>query len=130
MIVNNSNSDITILFLEDEIAIAEMYKNILSRRGYNVIVKHNGEECIEYLNNQKNPDIIILDLNLPGITGVDVLKSIRFKKKTKNIPVIIHSVRGIKQTDEILQTLNVQAYIEKPVLPDVIISEIKKILKV
>ena len=128
--MNNFNSDITILFLEDEIAIAEMYKSILSRRGYNVIVKYNGEECIEYLNNQKNPDIIILDLNLPGITGIDVLKSIRFKKKTKNIPVIIHSVRGIKQTDEILQTLNVQAYIEKPVLPDVIISEIKKILKV
>ena len=91
-----NNKTINVLFCEDETSVTDMYVSILSRRNYNVIVKNNGETCLEYLSTNI-PDVIILDLNLPGISGIDVLKNIRNSKRTRDIPIIIHTVREEKK---------------------------------
>ena len=74
------------------------------------------------------PDLIILDLNLPDMSGMDVLKNIRNSKRTRNIPIIIHTVREKEKYLKIAQSIGISAYVGKPVTPDKLLNEIKKII--
>ena len=122
-----NNNSIDILFCDDETPVTDTYKSILSRRNYNVIVKNNATTCLDYLSTNI-PDLIILDLNLPDMSGMDVLKNIRNSKRTRNIPIIIHTVREKEKYLNIAESIGISAYIGKPVTPDKLLNEIKKII--
>ena len=77
-----------ILFIEDEYALQKAMGEILIQDGYEIISALNGEEGLKLAQN-KNPDLIVLDLVLPKIHGFEVLKELKENKKTKNIPVVI-----------------------------------------
>ncbi len=79
----------TILIVDDEENIRILYKEELTDEGYNVILASNGYEALEVLNTQK-PDAIILDIKMPGMDGVTLLKLIK-ERKEDDIPVIICS---------------------------------------
>ncbi len=79
----------TILIVDDEENIRILYKEELTDEGYNVILASNGYEALEVLNTQK-PDAIILDIKMPGMDGVNLLKLIK-ERKEDDIPVIICS---------------------------------------
>ncbi|HOK35534.1 MAG TPA: response regulator [Candidatus Pacearchaeota archaeon] len=77
-----------ILIIEDEKALADMYKIELERRGFEAIVAFEGEEGIEIAKKEK-PDLIVLDLLLPRIQGIEALKILKQNSETKDIPVFI-----------------------------------------
>ncbi|MDX1763952.1 MAG: response regulator [bacterium] len=79
----------TVLIVDDEENIRTLYKEELSDEGYEVILASNGYEALEVLNTQK-PDAIILDIKMPGMDGVNLLKLIKERNKD-DIPVIICS---------------------------------------
>jgi CheY-like chemotaxis protein len=79
----------TVLIVDDEENIRTLYKEELSDDGYNVILASNGYEALEVLTTQK-PDAIILDIKMPGMDGVNLLKLIK-ERKEDDIPVIICS---------------------------------------
>ena len=78
-----------ILIVDDEENIRTLYKEELADEGYDVILASNGYEALEILNTQK-PDAIILDIKMPGMDGVNLLKLIK-ERKEEDIPVIICS---------------------------------------
>ena len=82
------DEDVNVLFIEDDPAVAEMYKLKLELDGYRVIVAKSGEEGLEHAKNQV-PDIVFLDIRLPKMDGFAVLENLRSDGVTKNIPVII-----------------------------------------
>ncbi len=84
------DGDVAVLFIEDDAAIAEVYKLRLELDGCRVTVASSGEEGLEEVNRQL-PDIIFLDLDLPGISGLAVLARLRANRITERIPVIILS---------------------------------------
>lgn len=116
----------TILLAEDDIILAELYTERLKQEGFTVVHAGNGEDALEYVK-QYNPSLIILDIMMPKMNGLDVLKTLKESPDTKAIPVLI--VTALVQEIERINKMLTQAdgYIVKSeVLPAEIIEEVKK----
>ncbi len=120
---------IKVLVVEDEAFLSSLIKEALTRAGFSVDLAIDGDTAFNLLS-QTKPDIILLDLILPGISGFDILKKLKEDEQTKAIPVIIISNLG--STDEIQKGLDAGAdayLIKAQVLPVDIINKIHEILK-
>lgn len=84
-----SKDNKTILIVEDDIFIADLYSEELEGVGYDVTVAHNGVEGLELLNDSKNYDLVLLDLMMPKMGGIDMLKKLRTEGPNKNVKVVI-----------------------------------------
>lgn len=116
----------TILLAEDDIILAELYTERLKQEGFTVVHAGNGEEALQFVK-EYNPSLIILDIMMPKMNGLDVLKSLKDNPETSTIPVII--VTALVQEIEKLNKIMTQAdaYIVKSeVLPGEIIEQVKK----
>ncbi len=90
------DDEVNVLFIEDDPAVAEMYKLKLELDGYRVTVSKSGEEGLEQAR-KLLPDILFLDIRLPKMDGFAVLENLRANGVTRNIPVIILSNYGEKE---------------------------------
>jgi CheY-like chemotaxis protein len=81
---------VRVLFVEDDMSVAEMYKLKLELDGYRVDVASDGEIAVE-MARRELPDIIFLDIRLPKLDGFGVLQALRANAKTQDIPVVILS---------------------------------------
>jgi len=102
-----------ILVVDDEKDIVETFKKRLLQEGYDVVVAFSGEEALTKVK-RDNPDIILLDLILPGMNGYDVLKEIRQKYKDKWRPVIIISAKTELESVKKCYDLEADHYLTKP----------------
>lgn len=119
----------TILLAEDDIILAELYTERLKQEGFSIVHASNGEDAIKYVEEYR-PALIILDIMMPRMNGLDVLKQLKDKPETKNIPVII--VTALVQEIEKINKMMTQAdaYIVKSeVLPGEIIEVVKNRLE-
>ena len=102
----------TILFVEDEAALQKTLGEILKQEGYEVIPALDGEVGLR-LAKDKNPDLILLDLILPKVHGIEVLKKLKEDKETKGIPVIVLTNLGeIKDINRVVE-LGATTYLVK-----------------
>jgi DNA-binding response OmpR family regulator len=77
-----------ILIVDDNEFIVEIMTYILNNKGYEVIALNNGHEVIDQIKTD-NPDLVILDVMLPGINGLEICKEIKGNTATKNLPIIM-----------------------------------------
>ena len=119
----------TILLAEDDIILAELYTERLKQEGFNVVHASNGEDALKFIN-ESRPSLIILDIMMPRMNGLDVLKHLKDDPETKNIPVIIVTAL-VQEIEKISKMMNqADAYIVKSeVLPGEIIEQVKKRLE-
>jgi two-component system, OmpR family, phosphate regulon response regulator PhoB len=82
--------DVRVLFVEDDPAVAQMYRLKLELDGYQVEVAPDGEVAL-HMARSEPPDIIFLDLRLPKLSGLDVLEALRADPQTHSVPVVILS---------------------------------------
>ncbi|KPU44197.1 transcriptional regulatory protein YycF [Oxobacter pfennigii] len=114
-----------ILVIEDEQEISDLISDYLEINNYKVYRAYNGNEGLEIFNSS-NPDLIILDLMLPGIDGFELCKKIR---KQSSIPIIILSARR-EDVDKVLGLgLGADDYVTKPFSPSELIARIKAQLR-
>ncbi|STX38538.1 response regulator [Legionella feeleii] len=124
----DSNQDITILIVEDSPTQYVTLSYLLEKQGYQYIVKTNGKEALQTVEQQK-PDLIISDVFMPEMDGFELCKIIKDDKELKNIPIILMtSVEGV---DEIGKGLEAGAdnFIYKPYQPEFLLNRIHLILK-
>jgi DNA-binding response OmpR family regulator len=88
--------DVRVLFVEDDEAIAQMYKLKLELDGYHVDLARDGEVALQMARSSL-PDIIFLDIRLPKLDGLDVLEALRADPKTQRLPVVILSSHTEKE---------------------------------
>ena len=88
-----ADEEVNVLFIEDDAAVAEMYRLKLELDGYTVTVAPDGEEGLK-LAADNPPDIVFLDIRLPKMDGFAVLEALRADEKLKHVPVIILSNYG------------------------------------
>jgi two-component system phosphate regulon response regulator PhoB len=84
------DDEVNVLFVEDDPAVAQMYKLKLELDGYQVAVAGDGEAAIQ-MATEAPPDIIFLDIRLPKLDGLAVLEALRADERTKQVPVVILS---------------------------------------
>jgi len=101
-----------LLLIEDNPLLVGMYKTAFERNGINVVFAHDGKTGIE-LAKEKKPDIILLDLLMPGIDGFEVLKKLKIDSETKGIKVIILTVVEEKKSMERVKKLGAIDYLIK-----------------
>ena len=117
-----------ILIIEDEPDIIELSTFNLEKHGYVVSSARNGESGLEKTR-KIGPDLILLDLMLPGIHGLDVLRILKSDKDTHNIPIIITSALG--EEENIVRGLETGAddYITKPFSSVILLARVKAVLR-
>ena len=118
----------TILIIDDELAIREMLHFSLKREGYQTIEASNAQQA-KFEIKKNSPDLILLDLMLPGQSGTDLALELRNKPASKKIPIIMLTAKNSEQDK--INGLNMGAddYITKPFSPAELIARINSLLR-
>lgn len=117
-----------ILLIEDEEDIAELIKLQVELAGYRIYIESDGLNGLRAVAREK-PDLVILDIMLPGLGGLDVCRKIKSNPETSHIPVIIISAKG-EEVDIILGLeLGADDYVSKPFSVKVLMSRIRAVLR-
>ena len=115
----------TILIVEDEFDIRELLEAYLTNEGYRVIAAEDGEEALERFHDG-NPDLVLLDLLLPGLDGFQVCRAIR---EESDLPVIMLTALGSEQSELKGFDLRVDDYIAKPFSMPVLLRRVEAVLR-
>lgn len=118
----------TILIVEDEEDLREIIIYNLEREGYKAVGVESGEEGLELAISLK-PDLMILDLMLPGMSGMDVCRKVKQDSSTQNVPIIIVSAKG--EESDIVSGLELGAddYLTKPFSPRILLARVRAVIR-
>lgn len=114
-----------ILIVDDERPIVDSIKYTLYREGYDVVVSYDGEDALEKFK-KESPDLIILDIMLPKLSGLEVCRIIR---RTSNVPMIMLTAKGEDMDRVIGLELGADDYIPKPFSMRELVARIKAVLR-
>ena len=116
-----------ILIIDDEDAIRNLAKRVLEQHGYTVLLASDGQEGLDtYFRERGRVDLIVLDLSMPRMSGREVLE--RLREQAPDVKVIISTGYAEGTQAEILQNLNISAYIYKPYRPLEIARLVRQVL--
>lgn len=116
-----------ILLVDDEPDILEFISYNLKKEGYKVYTALSGDKAIE-IANEKNPDLIVLDIMMPGIDGVEVCRQLRSKKIFKDTLIVFLTARGEDYSEIAGFEAGADDYITKPIRPRVLLARINALL--
>lgn len=115
----------TILIIEDEPQLVKVLRSYLENAGFEVITAYRGDTGLSTWEHHK-PDLVILDLNLPGMDGLDVAREIRRKSNT---PILMLTAR-VEEADQLIGLeLGADDYVTKPFSPRVVVARVRSILR-
>jgi DNA-binding response OmpR family regulator len=116
-----------VLVAEDEPDIRGLITYSLEFAGYTVVQALNGEQAVEKAEKEQ-PDLILLDVRMPKMTGYDACKKLKSQDSTKHIPIVFLSARGQDSEIQYGRELGAEEYIIKPFAPDALQERVKAIL--
>src|SRR5947199_5026139 len=117
-----------ILIVEDEVSLVEVLSYNLQRDGYEVAVAKEGREGLRKAQMQL-PDLVILDLMLPGLNGLDICRELRASPRTASISILMLTAKG-EETDQVVGfAMGADDYVTKPFSVKVLLQRIKVLLR-
>jgi DNA-binding response OmpR family regulator len=125
---NPKTSAATVLVVDDEEDVVEVVSHFLKEDGYNVLAAFDGEEALQKAAGS-GPDLIVLDIMLPGLDGYEVCKRLRSRIETERIPIIFLSAKSEEEDQIRGLMLGADDYLTKPVSPQVILAHVKAVLR-
>lgn len=117
-----------ILIVEDEEDIQELLQYNLSREGYQITSATTGEEALELVRRNR-PDLMLLDIMLPGVDGLEICRQLRVDPATKWLPVIMLSAKGEESDIVVGLELGADDYVAKPFSPQILKARIRAVLR-
>ena len=118
----------TILIIEDEKNIVELLRYNLEEAGFHVLSSAKGDHGLQIAQKQK-PDLVLLDLMLPGLDGIEICKILKNNSSTEHLPIIMLTAKG-EETDKVVGLeLGADDYLTKPFSPRELIARIKAVLR-
>ena len=117
-----------ILVVDDEEDILELVRYNLKREGYRVLCSKSGEEALDMAQSEQ-PDLVVLDLMLPGMDGLEVTKVLKSGDQTKDIPIVMLTAKG--EEPDIVAGLELGAddYVTKPFSPRILTARVRAVLR-
>ncbi len=121
--------ELKFLVVDDSVTMRRIVANSLKSIGYeNFVEAADGKEALSKLNSDESINFVITDWNMPEVSGLELVKAIRSNEKTKSLPILMVTTRGLKE--DILEALQakVNNYIVKPFTPQILREKIEQIL--
>ena len=118
----------TILVVDDEKDIQKLIQYNLEKEGYTVFLAGTGETGLE-IAKARRPDLVILDLMLPGIDGLEVCRLIRSDKLTQSVPILMLTAKNSEIDQVVALEMGAADYIGKPFSPKVLLARVKNIFR-
>jgi len=115
-----------ILIADDEPHMLKFIEFTLRRGNYEILKASNGEEALEVASTQK-PNVIVLDVLMPGMDGVTALKKLKADDALKHIPVILLTARGYTLDPEEAKRAGASCYLTKPFSPSELLGHVKEL---
>jgi len=113
-----------ILLIDDFKDNRDLYKFFLSQRGFRVTLASTAQEALDNIF-ELQPDLVVMDYSLPGISGWDATRRIKADERTKHIPVVMLSGYDLSS---LKSSIGCEGFLVKPCLPDELIAEIQRVL--
>lgn len=117
-----------VLIIEDDTDMSVMMKNALEERGYDIRTAETAIEGIETMRSWK-PDLVLLDVMMPGMDGLEVLREIKNDETLKSTPVVMVSIMSDMKTKMSSFLAGARRYITKPFLADELVAEVRNTLR-
>jgi two-component system alkaline phosphatase synthesis response regulator PhoP len=117
-----------ILLVEDDQDIQELIRYNFAKEGYDIRAARTGEEALMRVRT-KLPDLVLLDIMLPGIDGLEVCRSLKRDRRTQHIPVVMLTAKGEESDIVIGLELGADDYVTKPFSPKVLLARVRAILR-
>ncbi len=115
----------TVLVIDDEPKITKLAQDYLERNGFRVLTVGDGQAALTLFRHER-PDFVVLDLNLPGLDGLDVARTLR---KESDVPIIMLTAR-VEETDRLIGLeLGADDYITKPFSPRELVARVRAVLR-
>jgi two-component system alkaline phosphatase synthesis response regulator PhoP len=115
----------TILVVDDEPKIVQLLRDYLSRAGYHPLAAYDGQGALAIVRAEK-PDLVILDLGLPGLDGLDVTRALR---KNSNVPIIMLTARDEESDKLVGLELGADDYVTKPFSPKEVVARVRALFR-
>ena len=117
-----------VLVVDDEPNIVLSLEFLMEQAGFEVVTAEDGEQALEQVNNA-SPDLLLLDISLPGMSGFDVLERLRGQEATAQLPIIMLTAHGRDVEREKGMALGADDYITKPFSTQSLVEKVKALLK-
>lgn len=121
-------SNQAILVVEDDVNVFELVRDILTREGFSVSGAMTGEDAL-FKARKHNPDLILLDLVLPGVDGLEVCKRLKDDERTQHIPIVMLTAKGDEADVVTGLEMGVDDYITKPFSPRVLLARLRVVIQ-
>lgn len=121
----SDSSSKLVLIVEDNDLNMKLFKDLLEAHGYNTMHTRDGMEVLD-LAHQHKPDLIIMDIQLPEVSGLEVTKWIKSDPELKHIPVIAVTAFAMKGDEEKIRAGGCEDYLSKPISVSLFISTVRK----
>jgi two-component system cell cycle response regulator DivK len=116
-----------ILIVEDNELNLKLFRDLLSANGYDTLETKDGVEAVSLTRNMQ-PDLILMDIQLPEISGLDITQKIKADPELKHIPIIAVTAFAMKDDEEKILAAGCEAYISKPISIEHFLTTIKQFL--
>ena len=117
-----------ILIVEDEPGVVVAIQFLMEQQGHNVLVAERGEDALDLIYKYK-PDLVLLDIMLPGISGWEVCEIVRLNPDYRNVKIVFLTARGDESEIARGLTLGADAYITKPFSNEQLIAKVNAVLE-
>jgi type II secretory ATPase GspE/PulE/Tfp pilus assembly ATPase PilB-like protein/ActR/RegA family two-component response regulator len=118
----------TVLLVEDEEQLRRVMKDLLEREGYRVVEAPDGVAALEQIDRHA-PDLVLLDLNLPGLDGYGVLAQLRSRPRTESLPVIVLTAKGDEDNEVRVLKLGADDFLTKPFRARALSARLESVLQ-
>ena len=119
---------IRILVADDDRVVCAQLCGVLRSAGYTPLPAYDSMQAVMFAMKEPVPDIIILDVNMPGGTGLDALRKIRMSAKTNHVPVLVVSGSADKTLADKATELGANGFLSKPVEPEALRDAVAKLI--
>ena len=117
-----------ILIVDDEPGIVVPVKFLMEQKGYNVMIAERGEDALDLIYHYK-PDLVLLDIMLPGIDGYEVCEIVRLNPDYRNVKIVFFTAKGREMEIAKGLALGADAYITKPYSNAELVAKVKELLE-
>lgn len=115
------------LVVDDSSTIRSLVASCMEAQGFEVIMAIDGLHALDEVN-QAQFDVIITDINMPNMAGIELIKALRVKEATRNTPILVLTIHNTQEKKDAAKAAGATAWLEKPFEPEVLAKAIKLIM--